>query len=63
MTQSADHMTPPHIELLDAPAIRPFDDELADVRQRWMADVARHNVERTVFADHRVSIEDSASRD
>jgi len=63
MTPSPDHNPPPHIELLGAPEIRPFDHELAAVRARWMADVARQDVERTVFADHHLAIQKSAARD
>jgi hypothetical protein len=63
MTPLPDQTTPPHIELLGAPALRPFDHELKEVRARWLADVERHNDERTVFADHRLSIEKSAARD
>jgi len=44
---------PPHIELLGAPDVRPFEEALADTRARWKADVERHR-EKTVFADQHV---------
>mgnify|MGYP001233856989 CR=1 FL=1 len=54
---------PPHIELLGAPEIRPFEDALAETRERWKADVERQ-AERTVFTDqHWAAMEKSASRD
>jgi len=54
---------PPHIELLGAPELRPFEDALAAAKERFKADVERHR-EKTVFADHHWSaIEKSASRD
>jgi hypothetical protein len=64
MTQPSPNSQPPHLELLGAPEVRPFESALAETRARWNADVARHSGEHTVFADQRVwSIEDSASRD
>jgi hypothetical protein len=63
MTQPADHVTPPHIELLGAPEVRPFEEALADAHQRWKVEVERYR-EKTVFADHNWSaIQKSASRD
>jgi hypothetical protein len=54
---------PPHIELLGAPEIRPFEDALTEARERWKADVERQT-ERTVFTDQQwAAIEKSASRD
>jgi hypothetical protein len=62
MTPSYDHIAPPHMELLDAPAVRPFNDALAETRARWDAEVARYR-ERTVFTDQQLSVENSAKRD
>jgi hypothetical protein len=63
MTQPADHVTPPHIELLGAPEVRPFEEALADAHQRWQMEVERYR-EKTVFADqHWSAIEKSVSRD
>lgn len=63
MTQPTDHVTPPHIELLGAPEVRPFEEALADTRARWKADLERYN-EKTVFADQNWSaIQRSAARD
>jgi hypothetical protein len=55
MTPPADHPTPPHIELLDAPHLRPFDNAIAEARARWEEDLARYKGERVVFTDQRVS--------
>jgi len=41
MTPSVDHVTPPHLELLDAPAVRPFEEALADASKRWKEEVQR----------------------
>lgn len=63
MTQPAEHVTPPHIELLGAPEVRPFEDALADARARFTAEVEQYR-EKTVFADHDWSaIQRSATRD
>ena len=54
MTQPQDHVTPPHLELLGAPEVRPFAEALADVRARWKAEVDRYReqaVERKVTRD------------
>jgi hypothetical protein len=54
---------PPHIELLGAPEVRPFEDALADARERFKAEVERHR-EKTVFTDqHWSAIHKSVSRD
>lgn len=63
MTPNADHTRPPHLELLGAPEVRPFEEALAETRARWNQDVARYRTERTVFTDQRVSIARDASRD
>jgi hypothetical protein len=63
MTQPTDHVTPPHIELLGAPEVRPFDEALADARARWKEEVERQS-EKTVFTDqHWSAIHRSAKRD
>jgi hypothetical protein len=62
MTQSADHNSPPHLELLGAPEVRPFENALAEVKKRWTTEVAQYT-ERTVFTDQRWSIDDDAARD
>ncbi len=54
MNQSMDHVTPPHLELLDAPAVRPFEEALADAKKRWKEDVQRHldvEIQRSVARD------------
>ncbi|HTA75383.1 MAG TPA: hypothetical protein VK733_13960 [Gemmatimonadaceae bacterium] len=54
---------PPHLELLGAPEVRPFEDALAAARARFTAEVERHK-EKTVFTDqYWAAIEKSASRD
>lgn len=54
MTPSHDHMTPPHLELLDAPAVRPFEEALADASKRWKDEVQRlreKEIQRSVARD------------
>lgn len=41
MTQPAGHVTPPHLELLGAPEVRPFKEALDDARARWKEEVER----------------------
>ena len=54
---------PPHLELLGAPEIRPFEDALAAARERFKVEVERLQ-EKTVFTDqHWALLEKSASRD
>jgi hypothetical protein len=63
MTQPADHVPPPHIELLGAPETRPFEEALADAHARWAEEVERYR-EKTVFTDqHWSAIQRSARRD
>jgi hypothetical protein len=55
---------PPHLELLGAPEVRPFEDALAAARARFTAEVEHHKEEKTVFTDqYWAAIEKSASRD
>jgi hypothetical protein len=55
---------PPHLELLGAPELRPFESALADAQTRWKAEVARHSQEHVVFTDQRLAaMERSAARD
>ncbi|HZS58792.1 MAG TPA: hypothetical protein VFA43_05955 [Gemmatimonadaceae bacterium] len=54
MTQPMDHVTPPHLELLDAPAVRPFEEALTDARRRWNEEVQRHReveIQRIIARD------------
>jgi len=54
MTQPMDHVTPPHLELLGAPDVRPFEEALADAGKRWKEEVQRlrdKEVERSVARD------------
>ena len=54
MTPSMDHVTPPHLELLGAPEVRPFEEALADAKQRWKAEVQvlrEKEIQRSVSRD------------
>ena len=54
MTQPMDHVPPPHIELLGAPEVKPFEEALTDARERWKQEVLRHRekeIERSVTRD------------
>ena len=54
MTPSMDHIAPPHLELLNAPAIRPFEEALADAGKRWKEEVQRlrdREIARSVARD------------
>lgn len=37
-----DRPTPPHIELLGAPDVRPFEEALAETKARWVKEVERY---------------------
>lgn len=41
MLQPTEHVTPPHLELLGAPEVRPFKEALADARVRFDEEVKR----------------------
>jgi hypothetical protein len=54
MTPHTDHVTPPHLELLGAPEVRPFEEALADANKRWQDEVKRlrdREIERSVARD------------
>ena len=54
MTEPTEHVTPPHLELLGAPEVRPFEEALADARARWKEEVQRlreKEIARSVVRD------------